>query len=72
MKPLDRMAVEEAGPNPQRLAEAIHRQINLATGSVPVAEIARALDIIEIKRRRCEALKARSSARSTATLGGSC
>ena len=49
MKPLDRMAVEEAGPNPQRLAEAIHRQINLATGPVPVAEIARALDIIEIK-----------------------
>jgi IrrE N-terminal-like domain len=49
VKRLDRMAIEEAGPNPQRLAEAIHQQIDLATGPVPVADIAAALDIVEIK-----------------------
>ena len=46
---LDRMEVEEAGSNPVRLAEAIHAQFDNGRRPVPVAEIARALDIIEIR-----------------------
>lgn len=46
---LDRMAVEEVGLNPEKLAAAIHTQLSLAKGPVPVHEIARALDIIEIR-----------------------
>jgi hypothetical protein len=46
---LDRLAIEEAGANPKRLAAAIHAQLNLTSGSVPVEAIAYALDIIEIR-----------------------
>ena len=46
---LDRMAIEEAGPSPDRLAAAIHTQLGDQEGAVPVAAIARALDIIEIR-----------------------
>ena len=49
---LDRIAVEEAGANPVRLARAIHRQLPDLTGAVPVHEIARALDIEEIREER--------------------
>jgi hypothetical protein len=49
MEPLNRMAVEEAGPNPQQLAAAIHRQLGPVKGPVPVADIAAALDIVEIR-----------------------
>jgi len=35
--------------NPQRLAEAIHAQSGDIPGPVPVNDIARALDIVEIK-----------------------
>jgi uncharacterized protein DUF955 len=49
MEPLDRMAVEEAGPNPQRMAAAIHRQLGPINGPIPVADIAAALDIVEIR-----------------------
>jgi hypothetical protein len=45
---LDRMAIEEAGPNPDKLAEAIHGQLGLKNGAVPVHAIARALDIRHI------------------------
>jgi len=45
---LDRMAIEDAGSNPERLAAAIHDQLRLAKGPVPVAAIAAALDIVEI------------------------
>jgi Zn-dependent peptidase ImmA (M78 family) len=47
------MAIEEAGPNSEQLAEAIHRQLGQATGPIPIEEIATALDITEI---RCEKL----------------
>ena len=46
---LDRMAVEEAGPNPERMAAQIHHQLKLAYGAVPVAQLARALDIVDIR-----------------------
>jgi Zn-dependent peptidase ImmA (M78 family) len=45
------MEIEEAGPNPERLAAAIHAQLNLKSGPVPVREIAEALDIVEIRER---------------------
>ena len=48
---LDRMAIEEAGPNPDKLAAAIHAQLKLKSGAIPVEAIARALDI----RHICEA-----------------
>jgi len=46
---LDRMEIEEAGPNPERLAAAIHAQLDLDAGAVPVESIAKALDIVEIR-----------------------
>jgi hypothetical protein len=46
---LDRMAVEEVGANPERLAQAIHQQLGSRDGAVPVVAIATALDIIEIR-----------------------
>ena len=46
---LDRMAIEEVGLNPQRLAEAIDDQLGELDGGVPVYEIAAALDIEEIR-----------------------
>jgi len=46
---LDRMAIEEAGPDPERLAAAIHKQLPLSSGPVPVEAIARALDITGIR-----------------------
>ena len=49
---LDRIAVEEAGANPVRLARAIHKQLPDLAGAVPVHEIARALDIEEIREER--------------------
>jgi hypothetical protein len=42
------MAIEDAGPNPDKLAEAIHAQLKLRSGAVPVHAIARALDIRHI------------------------
>lgn len=54
---LDRMAVEEAGPNPERLAAAIHAQLPLKSGAVPVAEIANALDIVEIREKRLASIE---------------
>ena len=46
---LDRMALDDVGANPQRIAEAIHEQLGEGSGPVPVREIARALDIVEIR-----------------------
>ena len=46
---LDRMEIEEAGPGPDKLAAAIHRQLGDRDGPVPVHAIARALDIVEIR-----------------------
>jgi hypothetical protein len=46
---LDRMAIEEAVPNPDELAAAIHARLNRKSGAVPVHAIARALDIVLIR-----------------------
>ena len=43
------MAIEEAGPGPEKLAAAIHSQLGHKAGPVPVSEVARALDIVEIR-----------------------
>ena len=48
---LDRMAIEEVGLNPQRLAQAIHDQKARLNGAVPIYEIAAALDIDEIREQ---------------------
>jgi hypothetical protein len=50
--PLDRMAIEEAGPNPDKLAAAIHAQLVVKTGAVPIHAIAGALDIVHIREER--------------------
>lgn len=55
---LDRIEIEDSGANPGRLAVAIHRQLGARPGPVPVHEIARALDIFEIREEyldNCEA-----------------
>lgn len=46
---LDRIALDDVGANPQRLAQAIHAQIGEAPGPVPICEIATALDIVTIR-----------------------
>jgi predicted Zn-dependent protease len=43
------MAIEEAGTDPVRLARAIHRQLGVLPGAIPIHEIARALDITHIR-----------------------
>ncbi len=55
---LDRMAIEEVGLNPQRLAEAIHDQLAGLEGTVPLYDIAAALDIEEIREQRLSNLEA--------------
>lgn len=57
MLALDRMAIEEAGPNPERLAAAIHDQLRHQGGEVPVAAVAKALDITEIREARLESIE---------------
>ncbi len=49
---LDRIAVEEIGADPVRLARAIRDQLPDLTGAVPVHDIAFALDIEEIREER--------------------
>jgi Zn-dependent peptidase ImmA (M78 family) len=46
---LDRMAIENARPNRERLASAIHYQLQHKNGAVPVEAIAEALDIVDIR-----------------------
>ena len=46
---LDRMTIEDGSLNPQRLAEAIHVQLPADLSRTPVYDIARALDIDEIR-----------------------
>jgi hypothetical protein len=51
------MEIEDSGPNPERLAAAIHLQLRHASGPVPVYEIAEALDIVEIREAPMEGLE---------------
>jgi hypothetical protein len=49
---LDRVALDDVGYNPQRIADAIHVQLGDVSGPVPVHSVARALDITEIREER--------------------
>jgi hypothetical protein len=55
---LNRMEIEEAGPNSKRLAEAIHCQLGFRDVAIPVHGIARALDIREIREEPLRNLEA--------------
>lgn len=55
---LDRMVIEEVGLNPQRLAQAIHEQMGVQEGAVPIYEIVAALDIDEVCERPLRNLEA--------------
>jgi len=46
---LDRMELADVGANPERLAAAIHSQLGVGSGPIPVHDIARALDIVDIR-----------------------
>jgi hypothetical protein len=46
---LDRMALDDVGANPARIAAALHDQLKNCEGAVPVFEVATALDIMEIR-----------------------
>lgn len=46
------MTIEDVGANPGRLAEAIHLQLGGWSGSIPIADVAAALDIVEIRVER--------------------
>ena len=55
---LDRMDIEEAGPDPRRLAAAIHARLPPLSGRVPIREIARQLDIVEIREAPTSGMEA--------------
>ena len=48
------MAIEEAGPQPERLAEAILAQLGKSSAAIPIEDIAYALDIFEIRYEKLE------------------
>lgn len=54
---LDRIEIEATGADPVRLARAIHRQLPDMQSSVPVHDIARALDIEEIREERLSSIE---------------
>jgi Zn-dependent peptidase ImmA (M78 family) len=54
---LDRMAIEEAGPDPERIAASIHMQLALLSGPVPIHQVAEALDIVEIRQAPLKGLE---------------
>lgn len=51
---LERMLIEEAGPQPERLAEAILSQLVKSNAAIPIEDIAYALDIFEIRYEKLE------------------
>ncbi len=51
------MIIEEAGPNPDKIAAAIHAQLGRQTGKVQVEAIAEALDIVEIRYAKLKGLE---------------
>ena len=54
---LDRMVIEESGPNPERIAASIHAQLALLSGPVPIHQVAEALDIVEIRQAPLKGLE---------------
>ena len=54
---LDRLAIEEAGPNPENLALAVLAQLGPVSKPIPIIAIAKALDIIEIRYEELESFE---------------
>lgn len=54
---LDRLAIEEAGPNPENLALAVLAQLGIVSKPIPIIAIAKALDIIEIRYEELESFE---------------
>jgi Zn-dependent peptidase ImmA (M78 family) len=53
----DRLAIEEDGPNPEKLAQAVHKQLGARNKAVPIVDIALALDITEIRYEPLESFE---------------
>jgi Zn-dependent peptidase ImmA (M78 family) len=53
----NRLAIEEDGPNPEKLAQAVHKQLGASTKAVPIIEVALALDITEIRYEPLESFE---------------
>lgn len=54
---LHRMELDEAGTNPERIAPAIHKAVGDCPGPVPVHDIARTLDIVDIREENMVGLE---------------
>jgi Zn-dependent peptidase ImmA (M78 family) len=54
---LDRMTIEEAGPNPEKLASAVIAQLATITQAIPIVDIASALDITTIRFEALESFE---------------
>lgn len=55
---LDRTEIREIGPSPEDIASCIHRQLGPIPSPYPFEDIARALDIVEIRREPLDNLEA--------------
>lgn len=54
---IERMEIDDAGANPKKLAESIVKQLPPGTQAVPVREIAKAIDIYEIREAVLDGLE---------------
>ncbi|MEP2785057.1 MAG: ImmA/IrrE family metallo-endopeptidase [Pseudoruegeria sp.] len=54
---IDRMEIDDAGSDPKRLAQSIIGQLPPQTLKIPVREIAKAIDIYEIREERLSGLE---------------
>ena len=54
---LDRLAIEEAGPNPENLASAVMAQLEPVSKPIPIIAVAKALDIVEIRYEELESFE---------------
>jgi hypothetical protein len=54
---IDRMEIDDVGANPKRLAESIIKQLPDSITAIPVREIAKAIDIYEIREALLEGLE---------------
>ena len=57
MVTIDRMEIDDVGANPRKLAEAITKQLPDNITSTPLLEIAKAIDIYEIREERLNGLE---------------
>ena len=55
---IERMDIEEAGPDPARQAQVLLGQLGLSRGPVPVFDIANELDIVEIRIAHLKGIEA--------------